>query len=85
MEPKVTFNPRLFWDYDVKEEDLAREDVLILYISKVLNNGTLADVQGVPEALIRQYLNRLHLSSRVRKFWEWHLGLRTPKVTIAKA
>ena len=72
---KVAFSKRLCWDYDIKAEDLEREDVLILYISKVLSNGTLRDVQGIPMELIVNYLSRLYLPRQIRRFWEWYLRI----------
>jgi len=74
MTPKITFNKRLIWDYDISERDLAQEDIFIFYLSRVLNNGTLDDILGVPAPVIEKYLNRLHLSKKIRKFWEWYLG-----------
>jgi len=73
MKPPIKLNKKLLWDYQIKEEELLREDVLIFYISRVLNNGNLKDVSSIPEELIRRYLPKLHLSQRVRKFWEWFL------------
>jgi hypothetical protein len=73
VNPPVKFNPQLFWDYSITEQDLEREDVLILYISKVLENGTLTDVKGVPIEFIEKYLDRLFIPKRVRTFWEWYL------------
>ncbi len=72
---KVVFNKRLCWDYDIKAEDLVREDVLILYISKVLSSGTLRDVKGIPGHLILTYLPRLYLPRKIRRFWEWYLRI----------
>ncbi len=76
MPSRIKFNSRLFWDYDIKEEDLEREEVQILYISKVLNNGTIKDVKGIPEELIRKYYPQLMLASKVRAFWSWRLGIK---------
>jgi len=73
MKQTVKFNPKLMWDYSITEKDLGNEDILILYISKVLDNGTLTDVRGVPIELIEKYLGRLYLSRSVRTFWEWFL------------
>ncbi|HGJ65845.1 TPA: hypothetical protein ENS27_10710 [bacterium] len=75
MQP-IKFNKKLFWDYEISEDDLKKEDFLIFYISKVLNNGTLKDVLEIPIELIEKYIDRLNLSSRVRKFWEWYLRMR---------
>ena len=69
----IKFNKRLFWDYDISDQDLEKEDVLIFYISRILNNGTIKDVKEIPIELIEKYIDRLNLSSKVRKFWEWYL------------
>jgi hypothetical protein len=61
------------WDYDITPEDLKREDVFILYLSRVLNNGCLQDIHEIPLETIKKYLNKLHLASKVRKFWLWYL------------
>ena len=75
MRPKLKFNRSLFWDYDLSETDLERESVLILYLSRALDRGTMEDVRGIPRAMIRKYFDRLHLSSRVRTFWRWYLRI----------
>ncbi len=40
----MKFNKKLLWNYDISESDLEREDVYILYVSRVLNNGTIDEV-----------------------------------------
>lgn len=82
MKQTVKFNPKLLWDYAITEKDLEREDVLIFYISRVLNNGVIEDVHGIPLELIEKYFDRLHLSSKIRKFWEWYL--KKDKIVEAK-
>lgn len=72
---EIRFNKKLFWDYEISEGDLKKEDVLIFYISRVLNNGTLSDVLEIPVELIRKYIDRLSLSSEVRRFWNWYLRM----------
>jgi hypothetical protein len=69
----IKFNKKLFWDYDISDQDLEKEDVLIFYISRVLNNGTIKDVKEIPIELIDKYIDRLNLSSKVKNFWEWYL------------
>jgi len=70
---EIRFNKALMWDYEITQEDLKKEDVFILYLSRVLNNGSFQDIQGIPLETIRKYLDRLHLASKVRKFWVWYL------------
>ncbi|MFQ6091942.1 MAG: hypothetical protein ACE5OR_04560 [bacterium] len=77
MSHRIRFNKSLLWDYDISEKDLENEDVFIFYLSRVLNNGCFGDIAEIPVETIRKYLGRLHLSARVRKFWEWYLGSET--------
>jgi len=73
MEHKVKFNRKLFWDYQITQKDLENEDVFIFYLSRVLNNGSFQDITEIPVETIKKYLKKLHLASKVRKFWEWYL------------
>ncbi len=73
MDAPLKIHRELLWDYDLKPEDLEREDVRIFYISRVLNQGTVQEVRDIPIALIRHYLKRLNLTPDVRRFWEWYL------------
>lgn len=70
---EIRFNKALMWDYEITPEDLKREGVFILYLSRVLNNGSLQDIQEIPLETIKKYLNKLHLASKVKKFWLWYL------------
>ena len=74
MEHRLKFNRILFWDYEISEEDLKDDGVFIFYLSRILNNGCFQDIKEIPTEVIQQYLGKLHLSNRVRKFWEWYLG-----------
>lgn len=74
MSSKINFSKKLFWDYEITEQDLEKEDVLIFYISRILNNGTRDDVFEIPLELVEKYMDRLSLSGKVRKFWKWYLG-----------
>ena len=65
-------NKKLLWDYQVSEEDLKEEKVFIFYLSRVLNNGNSADISELPLELIEKYIDKLCLSRKVRKFWEWY-------------
>jgi len=79
LEPKLKFNKTLLWDYQITEEDIKNEETYIFYLSRVLNNGNYQDIKEVPLETIKKYLGRLHLSRRVRKFWEWYLKQETEK------
>lgn len=74
MKAKVKFNKKLLWDYEISEQDLENEDVFIFYLSRLLNSGSFNDISKIPSELIKKYIDRLSLSKRVRKFWEWYLG-----------
>ncbi len=71
----IKFNKKLMWDYEISENDLVREEVFILYLSRLLNYGTHLEVSPIPLNLIEKYLPRLYLSRKVRKFWEWYLRI----------
>ncbi|MGQ9706984.1 MAG: hypothetical protein ACUVWP_08340 [bacterium] len=75
MNNKLKLNKKLLWDYYIKEEDLEKEEILILYISKVLNNGTLNDISEIPVEIIEKYIDKLFLSRNVRKFWKWYIKI----------
>jgi hypothetical protein len=75
MDYQIKINKKLLWDYQITEEDLKNEKILIFYISRVLNNGNLIDVKEIPPSLIIKYIDMLHLSKRVRQFWEWYLRI----------
>jgi len=75
MEYQIKINKKLLWDYQITEEDLKNEKILIFYISRVLNNGNLIDVKEIPPSLIIKYIDMLHISKRVRQFWEWYLRM----------
>jgi hypothetical protein len=75
----LRFNKSLLWDYQITEEDLKNEEVFIFYLSRVLNNGSYRDIKELRLETIKKYLKRLHLSRRVRKFWEWYLRQETEK------
>jgi len=79
LEHKLRFNKSLLWDYQITEEDLKNEEILIFYLSRVLNNGNYRDTKELPLETIKKYLGRLHLSRKVRKFWEWYLRQETEK------
>ena len=73
VHQRVPFNKALFWDYSIEPKDLENEEVFIFYLSRVLNNGSFQDLTEIPGEVIKKYFDRLHLSSRVRRFWEWYL------------
>ena len=81
MKHGVKFNRALVWDYEISEEDLESEGVFIFYLSRVLNNGCFRDIAEIPVETIEKYMGKLHLSSKVRRFWEWYLrsDLESPK------
>jgi hypothetical protein len=79
LDHELRFNKSLLWDYQITEEDLKNEEVFIFYLSRVLNNGSYRDIKELPLETIKKYLKGLHLSRRVRKFWEWYLGEETKK------
>ncbi|MBI5575384.1 MAG: hypothetical protein HY896_03355 [Deltaproteobacteria bacterium] len=67
--------PHLLWDYDVPKDRWATEDFFVLYLSRLLNEGTAKEVGTVPFRLIREYLPRLSLRSDVRRLWELYFRM----------
>lgn len=70
----IEVNKGLLWDYDFAPEKLQEESFFIWYLGRLLERGTAAEVKRIPLEIIAQYLERLRLSSRIRRFWKWYLG-----------
>ena len=70
----IEVNPGLFWDYNLTNEKLTTEEFLTFYLGRILERGTAREVKQIPTDVIRTYLDRLTIPSRVRKFWEWYLS-----------
>lgn len=62
--------PHLLWDYAVPEERWTTEEFFLLYLSRLLNEGTAREVGSIPFRVIREYLPRLSLRADVRRLWE---------------
>jgi len=73
MEYIVKLSKKLLWDYHISEEDLKKEGVFIFYLSRLLNNGNFGDISEIPLELIEKHIDKMCLSRKVRKFWEWYL------------
>jgi hypothetical protein len=69
----IDVNPGLLWDYQFSPEQLQTEEFFVWYLSRVLERGTFAEVKKLPQEVTARYFERLTLSSRVRRFWEWYL------------
>ena len=69
----IEVNPGLLWDHDFSPTDIQQERFLIWYLGRVLERDTAAEVKRIPREVIAQYLDRLSLSQRVRRFWQWYL------------
>ena len=72
----ITVNPGLLWDYDFSKEKLQSEEFFTFYLGRLLERGTAEEVRGIPPHVITQYLHRIALPNRVRKFWEWYLTVQ---------
>jgi hypothetical protein len=70
----IDVNPGMLWDYEFSREKLNNEEFFVFYLGRLLDAGTADEVRRIPREVIAQYLDRLSLSSRVRKFWEWYLS-----------
>ena len=61
----------LVWDYDIPEDPERNEGFLALYVGRVLERGTAADVHGLSLERIRRYLDVAPVRAEVRDFWRW--------------
>ena len=71
----MKINKRLIWDYEFTEKDFETETFRRWYVARALTNGTLDDLQGVGQKMIRRYLPQIWLPAAIRHFWEWFFGL----------
>lgn len=67
----IKINKGLLWDYEFKGEEYKTKDFFIWYVSRVLNNGNSNDLKTIPLNIIKQNLQDLNLSKKIRDFWEW--------------
>ena len=70
----IEVNPALLWDYDFSPEQMQEEKFFIWYLGRLLDRGTAAEVKRIPTAVVAQYLERLSIPRRVRRFWQWYLN-----------
>ena len=70
----IEVNPGLLWDYDFSPNEVQEESLFIWYLGRLLERGTTAEVKNVPIEVVAQYLNRLSIPRRVRRFWEWYIN-----------
>ena len=69
----IEVNPALLWDYNFKPEEIRGEQFFVWYLGRLLERGTKEEVKKVPLKVVADYLDRLAISSRVRRFWNWYL------------
>jgi len=70
----IKVNKKLIWDYDFSEDEYSTEEFKCWYIARVLMRGGIYDVRNLGIDTIREYLPKLHLPERIRKFWEWYFS-----------
>lgn len=70
----IDVNPGLLWDHEFSPEEILQEPFFVWYLGRVLERGTAAEIKCIPRAVIAQHLERLRLSQRVRRFWQWYLN-----------
>jgi len=63
----IEVNKGLLWDYDFAPDEIQQESFFIWYLGRLLERGTATEVKRVPFQVIAQYLDRLHISSRIRR------------------
>lgn len=69
----IEVNPALIWDYDFQPDQMQQEEFFVWYLGRLLEKGTAEEIKQVPPVVIAQYLDRLRISRRVRRFWRWYL------------
>jgi hypothetical protein len=69
----IEVNKALLWDYNFSPEEIHEERFFIWYLGRLLERGTAVEVKRLPREVIARYLDRLSISHRVRRFWEWYL------------
>jgi hypothetical protein len=52
---------------------MGEESFLVWYLGRLLERGMAAEGKRLPIEVIARYLNRLSISRRVRRFWEWYI------------
>ncbi len=70
----IEVNSALLRDYDFTPEQMQEESFFIWYLGRLLDRGTAAEVKRIPTEVVAQYLERLSLPRRVRRFWQWYLN-----------
>jgi len=50
------------------------ESFFVWYLGRLLERGTAAEVKRIPVEVVGQYLNRLNIPRRVRRFGEWYIN-----------
>ena len=68
----MKINRHLVWDYEIPPRSRQDDYFKRWYIARVLMRGGPRDLRNVGAAVIRQYLPRLSLPARIRRFWEWY-------------
>lgn len=70
----MKINEKLIWDYRFTDEERERESFREWYTARVLTRGTLEDIRGIGLQTIHDYLPRLFLPRKIRRFWEWYFS-----------
>lgn len=69
----IDVNTALLWDQDFSPEEYQDEAFFIWYLGRLLERGTAEEVKKIPKGVIAGYLDRLRISRRMRRFWQWYL------------
>jgi hypothetical protein len=73
MKP-IPINEKLVWDNDIPDDAQENEAFREWYVTRVLTNGTTADIRAIGFSTIHDYLPRLFLPREIREFWQWYFG-----------
>jgi len=82
---ELFINRDLVWDYEIPDEGMKDEAFRRWYIARVLTRGRMSDIRGLGLHTIHAYLPDLVLPTRIRRFWEWYLGLPDVRVRYGPA
>ena len=73
---------RYLWDVEFTADEMRTAEFLKIYVERVLQRGTLADLRDIGLPTIRRLLPELRLPREIRDFWDWYFE-RHPEIEAA--
>lgn len=74
----MQINKTLLWDYDFAGK-YNTEEFKRWYIARVLSCGTKKDLGLLGMRTIKQYLPKLNLPEKIKRFWLWYFQYVYPE------